>query len=181
MFLPLVKEFRRGLGLTTFMITGLRQRVADLNKTTIVTQAPKGLRGYEEMLLKNGFARAVDNFFKNNKVLDKAVREFITDTNWTIMVTVFEPKLDYLNSGKKLKKAEKMVEALMKAQRKKQDDNIRNKHHIKKPAILKWRPGTVFEGMLRHGLDNVLILYVHCWCTVDMSVKDFGKAFKTAM
>lgn len=35
--------------------------------------------------------------------------------------------------------------------------------------------------MLRHGLDNVLILYDHCWDLFNMTVNDFNSAFITAM
>ncbi len=55
MYLPLVSEDRRGMGVATFLILSLKQRVAEQGKTLIITKIPPNWRGYEEFIFKNGF------------------------------------------------------------------------------------------------------------------------------
>ncbi len=104
----------------------------------------------------------------------------MSDTRYRCLVSVKKTHRDYINISKKLRKGEKRLNTLMKMWKKKREDN-KGKRRLESPLILGERPGRVFEAMIRHGLDNELLIFDHCWDVSNMSIRDFHKAFATAM
>ena len=109
-----------------------------MGKTVLMTQAPRKERGYEEMLMKNGFYRTLDNFYPvKNHALKEARKKFVTDEKFIPLVSMNSKYVDYINYAKRLKFAEKKLEGLIRHWAKVRDNSKKSKRKMDKPPILK--------------------------------------------
>ncbi len=109
-----------------------------MGKTVLMTQAPRKERGYEEMLMKNGFYRTLDNFYPvKNRALKEARKKFVTDEKFRPLVSMNSKYVDYINYAKRLKFAEKKLEGLIRHWAKVRDISKKSKRKMDKPPILK--------------------------------------------
>ncbi len=153
--------------------------MADIGRSIILTMAPLEERGYEEFLTKVGFHREEDQFHRQDKELIKAwlTYEDRRKDLWRKMETKFTQYLDYINTGRRLRIGERTMDQEI-LQWLPHLSYCAKTKKVPLPRFLKVNACRVYEALVRHGTENLLVVYDHVWEKFNMHMHDFCKALE---